>query len=266
METTTLKIDTLNHFDLSNICKFEHDYAYFMGPAAYKREYERVINLVENIDSQENRKEIATLIKKIENFIKRTGSNSSVDFWIEKIKNKDEAALSLFSVEPKRQGSSKKFGSQQFQIDTINQLIESQGCEMKSLVNSGKESYRIYNGSILKGIEKDFETSSSLDSFTQTNTNLRIFNIMKVTHNIIGENDKGGMQNHQLENATKMIDTINFELVENENIYIILVLDGKFYTNNKILQENIKKYKNNKNVYFTTSYKYQDVLRSILHN
>jgi hypothetical protein len=89
---------------------------------------------------------------------------------------------------------------------------------------------------------------------------------MKVTHSIVGENDKGGMQNHQLENATTMIDSINFDLLENKNIYIILVLDGKFYVENKILQSLIKKYKNNNNVYFTTSYKYQDVLGSILHD
>jgi hypothetical protein len=260
------KIETTSHFDHNNILKFEIDFENFMGPMAHQREYSRLLNIVHDFYSEKNTKEIKNLIKKIQNFIKRTGGKLTVEDWINKIYQKDEAALALFSVQPKRQGSSKEYGSQQFQINVINSLIKKFKCEVESLSSCGQNSFRIHSGTISKGVSKDSDTSSSLDSLTITDNGLRIFNIMKVTHSIVGENDKGGMQNHQLENATTMIDSINFDLLENKNIYIILVLDGKFYVENKILQSLIKKYKNNNNVYFTTSYKYQDVLGSILHD
>jgi hypothetical protein len=260
------KIETFSHFDHSSISKFEIDFEHFMGPMAHQREYSRLLNTTNDFYSGKNTKEIKKLVKKIENFIKRTGSKFTVEDWIDKIHQKDEAALALFSVQPKRQGSSKEYGSQQFQINVINSLIKEFDCKVENLSSTGQDSFRIYNGTISKGVPKNSDTSSSLDSITITNNGLRIFNIMKVTHSIVGDKDSGGMQNHQLDNATTLIDSINFDLLENKNIYIILVLDGKFYVENKILQSLIKKYKSNNNVYFTTSYKYQDVLGSILHD
>ena len=97
-------------------------------------------------------------------------------------------------------------------------------------------------------------------SFNKTTARAATTSLIKTT------NDAGGAQDNQLQLAEKDIDKIDFINVENKDIYIIFILDGKYYKNNSYVLELIEKYQNNKNIYLTTSDGIKEVIGSILHD
>lgn len=192
---------------------------------------------------------------------------TTIQYVAEEIIKGNDGFIGTFMVSPKRQHG-KKVGAEYLQTTYIqNQLLEFDGFSIDRLNNNGPESERIVDGKIIKGIEKSQNTTKSLDCLINNPLGLKIRCINKVTTSLIKEiNDKGGAQGNQLELSEKDVDKIDFSLQSNQNVYIIFILDGKYYKNNPYVLGLIEKYKENKHVYLTTSDGIKEVIGSILHN
>jgi len=260
-------MNTIPHFnDTKYSEEISEELQNFLGEQAHRRNFLRAQKEAKQYYDGVSNKQVRDLINKIKGYIQRYNSKYTVDHILDRIIQGDEIFLTQFSVQPKRQGSSKDFGLQEFQVSRINSVLIEMGFQVVSIPTSGPKSIRIENGEFRFGVSKTASTTSSIDAVTSGNESKCIYNIMKVTHSLTSKKDKGGMQGHQLENALKGLENIDFTKSENLDKYVVVVLDGLYYQENPILFQIINKFKDNKHVYFTTSYKYQDVLRAILHN
>ena len=191
----------------------------------------------------------------------------SVNDIIEKILDGDKIYQGRFMIKPKRQNG-KKEGAELIQIDYIQKIINGiYNVNIVKLPSKGVDSYRIVDGEIVQGAEKNINTTKSFDGQILNNCGKSIFLINKVTCSIIEEtNDYGGSQSNQLELAEKHIMDIDFTGEKYKDTYIILLFDGKFYKNNSYVLQLIEKYSSNKHIYITTSNGIKEILGTILHN
>ena len=256
---TSLHFQSESNFDL-----------YYLKKMFNNREInrERLINEAWQVKNGEKNKAVKTLKYKISSAIV-SGNYKSIDenFIINKIIEGDEVYQHMFMVDPKKQNGS-SIGTEFIQTNYIrNKLSSYSGVNIFRLNNNGKDSFRIVGDKIVKGANKSSNSTKSLDSTISNYQNKKIFTINKVTTSLIKTtNDAGGAQDNQLQLAEKDIDKIDFINVENKDIYIIFILDGKYYKNNSYVLELIEKYQNNKNIYLTTSDGIKEVIGSILHN
>jgi hypothetical protein len=210
-----------------------------------------------------------TLRKKIESAIDRGGyKNTTETDILTKIVNGDEVYQHMFMIDPKKQNGKSEYGQEFLQSKYLSdKLNKFEGFSFRKLPNNGKESYRISDGDIVKGIPKDVNTSKSIDYNLHNPHNLYIYTINKVTTSLIKKTkDSGGAQSNQMELAEKGCDTIDFSLEKHKNTYVLLIFDGTYYYNNQYIFNLIEKYKNNKHIYITTSDGIEEVIGSILHN
>jgi len=217
-------------------------------------------------------KGVQDLVKKFDSAKIRLGykPETTLNFVAEKIVNGDDGFIGTFMVQPKRQHG-KSVGAEFLTVDYIqsNQFNNFVGVKIERLPNQGPNSERICKGQLVKGIDKSEETTKSLDGkiTLQNKPEIEIRTIHKTTTSLLSEtNDGGGAQSNQLELSEKDVDKINFDSIHNQNLYIIFILDGKFYKNNNYVLGLIDKYKTNKNVYFTTSDGIKEVIGTILYN
>ena len=211
---------------------------------------------------------VKTLKQKIKSAsIRRAWKKTSENDAIERIIEGDDITIGMFMVDPKKQHG-QEVGAEYLQTVYIQNKFSDFNCvEIQRMNNNGPESERIVNGQVMKGVEKGENTTKSLDCKILNPKGLRIRCINKTTTSLIKEiNDKGGAQDNQLQLAEKDVDKINFDLPINNDLYIVFILDGKFYKSNSYVLELIEKYKNNKHVYFTTSDGIKEVIGAILHN
>jgi hypothetical protein len=214
-------------------------------------------------------KDTDALRTKIKNAIKRScyKKTSETDILIRIIEG-DEVCHDRYMISPKRQNSKKDYGQEFLQdVYISNKLSEIGTFEYERLNNNGRDSYRIFNGEIVKGISKNTNTSKSIDFILHNQYGLDIYSINKVTASTVKEKgDSGGAQSNQMELAEKGCDTIDFSLKKYQNTYILLIFDGNYFYKNKYVLNLIEKYKDNKHIYITTSDGIKEVIGSILHN
>ncbi len=230
---------------------------------------DRIINDAKNYTEGKKTEGVKKFIEKYNSAKIRLGykSETTIQYVAEEIIKGNDGFIGTFMVSPKRQHG-KDVGAEYLQTTYIqNQLSEFSGVFINRLKNNGPESERIVDGKIIKGIEKSQNTTKSLDCLVDNPKDLVIRCINKVTTSLIQEiNDKGGAQGNQLELSEKDVDKIDFSLQSNQNVYIIFILDGKYYKNNPYVLGLIEKYKENKHVYLTTSDGIKEVIGAILHN
>jgi len=162
------------------------------------------------------------LLTKVTNHINRTGSESSVTDYLQKISSDREFA-SLMCKSAAKQNSSEKC-----------QLayLKSRGIMVESLPAGGKDTWRFIQGTgkFIKTSKIEGKTSHSMDFRVQTD-NFDYFIMAKVT------TTQGGGQNHQ---RTEMLDIISdmklfYEKNPNSNKIFVLLLDGDSYEKDGIL-------------------------------
>lgn len=205
------------------------------------------------------------LVYKVKSFILRKNyTKESIYEIMVKLAEGDDLYMSLFAKDPKKQNGGTN-GNEILQLIYQKKLLEEyRQIKIHKLSSSGKNSYRIKDNKIVKGIVKTTHTTKSLDFLYLVN-NFEIFGISKITHGLV-TNDKGGAQGNQFELALNDVRNFNWLLDENINKKIIFILDGLYYKNNKMVFDLIDEFQNNKNVYLTTSDGIKEVFRSILHN
>lgn len=259
------KLNTINHF----IGESEFDSLYIskcLDQVEINRE--RLINDALDVRNKINSKGAKELLYKI-NSAKISGNfKKSTEYSIiEKIIEGDEIYQERFMIKPKRQNG-KKAGNEFIQTNYIqNKLNYFDNVKILTLNNNGPQSERISNGKVIQNISKGENTTKSMDCKILNDNNFRIRTINKITTSLIKEtNDSGGSQSNQLELSEKDIDSIDFNNTENQDLYIIFILDGKFYKNNSYVFGLIRKYENNKHVYLTTSDGIKEVIGSILYS
>lgn len=229
---------------------------------------ERVINEAWQVKNGEKNKAVKSLKYKINSAI-TSGNYKKIneDFILDKIIEGDEVYQHMFMVDPKKQNGAST-GTEVIQANYIqNKLLSYDDVKIVRLNNKGKESFRIVGDKIVKGANKSASSTKSLDCMITNTKEKKIFTINKVTTSLIATtNDGGGAQDNQLQLSEKDVDKMDFTKVENKNIYIIFILDGKYYKNNPYVLELIGKYQNNKNIYLTTSDGIEEVIGTILHD
>jgi hypothetical protein len=259
------KIDTSKHFEKET----EFDYLLVndnLSRAKINRQ--RLIRDAWDCKIGNKTKDSQKLIEKIKSAsIRQAWEKTTESDVIERIIQGDDITIGQFMVDPKKQHG-KLIGAEYLQTFYIqNKLSEFNGVEIKRMNNKGSKSERIIDGSIVCGIEKNENTTKSLDCEIKNDFGLRIRCINKATTSLLKDiNDKGGAQDNQLQLSEKDVDKINFDLSINKDLYIVFILDGKFYKKNSYVLGLIDKYKNNKHVYFTTSDGIKEVIGTILYN
>ena len=229
---------------------------------------ERLISEAWQVKNGEKNKAVKALKYKIKSKIfSGNYKNINEDFIIDKIIEGDEVYQHMFMVDPKKQNGSST-GTEFIQTNYIqNKLSSYNEVNITRLKNNGKESFRIVGDQVVKGANKGLNSTKSLDCMIENPQDKIIFTINKVTTSLIAEtNDSGGAQDNQLQLSEKDVDKLDFTKVENKDIYIIFILDGKYYKNNSYVSELIEKYQDNKNIYLTTSDGIEEVIGSILHD
>jgi hypothetical protein len=229
---------------------------------------ERVINEAWQVKNGEKNKAVKALKYKISSAIfSGNYKNINEDFIIDKIIEGDEVYQHMFMVDPKKQNGGST-GTEFIQTNYIqNKFSSYDGVNILRLNNHGKESFRIVGDKIVKGANRSANSTKSLDCIITNTKGKTIFTINKVTTSLIATtNDGGGAQDNQLHLSEKDVDKIDFTKVENKDIYIIFILDGKYYKNNLYVLELIEKYQDNKNIYLTTSDGIKEVIGTILHD
>lgn len=230
---------------------------------------ERIINDAKDYLCGKKTNGVTDFIKKFNSAKIRRGygPNTTLETVAKKIVDRDDVYVGQFMIDPKKQNG-KNVGVEYLQTSYIQeQLSEFDDVRINRLPSNGDESERIMDGEIIKGVKKSQNTTKSLDCSVHNPKNFKIRCINKATTSLIEEiNDKGGAQGNQLELSEKDVDKIDFNLHTNQNVYIIFILDGKYYKNNSYVFELIEKYKKNKNVYLTTSDGIKEVIRSVLYN
>lgn len=259
------KLNTTHHFSVESA--FDSHYPNkCLDQVEVNRE--RVINDALDIKNSLKSKGAKDLLYKI-NSAKISGNfkKTTETFIVERIIEGDEVYQERFMVKPKRQNG-KNMGNEFIQTNYIQNKISCyDGVSIVRLNNDGAESERIFNGRVVKNISKGEKTTKSMDCKINNPLNFRIRTINKITTSLIKEtNDSGGSQSNQLELSEKDVMTIDFNHVDNQDLYIIFILDGKFYKNNSYVFELIKKYENNNHIYLTTSDGIKEVIGAILHN
>jgi hypothetical protein len=259
------KINTSKHFEIET----EFDYLLIndnLGRAKINRQ--RVIKDAWDCKIGNKTKDAQKLIEKIKSASIRQAWEKTTELdVIDKIIQGDDVTIGQFMIDPKKQHG-KLIGAEYLQTVYIqNKLSEFDGVEIIRMNNKGIKSERIIDGRVVCGVKKNEKTTKSLDCEIKNNSGLRIRCINKTTTSLLKEiNDKGGAQDNQLQLSEKDVDKIDFNLPINNDLYIVFILDGKFYKNNDYVLGLIDKYKNNNHVYFTTSDGIKEVIGSILHN
>lgn len=158
--------------------------------------------------------------QKIENFIKRNDNEFTYDEVINGILT-NPIILACFAIAPSRQSIEEKF--------TLQML------GLKKLSQSGKNSIRFtYEGDIVHK-KNSGAVTKSVDCIYKN-----VYTTLKYTH------EDGGSQNNQ-EN-----DVRNFLLFGSKKNKVGAILDGAYWTKEKILSLR-EEFKNNSNVIFITS-------------
>jgi uncharacterized Zn ribbon protein len=258
------KLDTKNHFQFES--EFINHYS-IKTVSQVEVNRQRLISAVYDIKQGFSTKDTKTLLYKINSLRQRRNITESDETIFSKILEGDTIYHSIFMIDPKKQNGTQT-GNEFIQTNYIQKkLDELDSVNIIRLPNKGPNSERIVEGKIVKGIGKSADSTKSIDCFIENPKNLKIRTINKITTSLVLEtNDAGGAQSNQLELSEKGVSEIDFSLLQNQNIYILFILDGKFFINNNYVNQLIEKYKENKNVYFTTSDGIKEVIGSILHN
>jgi hypothetical protein len=260
-----MKIGTKHHFiGVSNFD--EHYITKTLNQVEINRA--RLISDANDVKCGRNTDGTRKLIYKINSaIVSENYGNISINDIIEKILDGDKIYQGRFMINPKRQNG-KKEGAELIQIDYIQNKINGfYNVNIVKLPSKGVDSYRIVNGEIVRGAEKNINTTKSFDVQILNDCGKSIFLINKVTCSIIEEtNDYGGSQSNQLELSEKHIMDIDFTNDKYKDTYIILLFDGKFYKNNSYVLQLIEKYSSNKHIYITTSDGIKEILGTILYN
>ena len=259
-----MKIDTKNHFKQES-----HFIDHYLNENVGRVELNRKRLLLDASDFNNQKKTSGAinLEKKINSFIKRRNISMDTKVIVDKILSGDEVYQGIFMIDPKKQNGS-DLGNEATQVNYIQEKLNIfSNVKILRLDNHGPNSERILNGKLIKGTPKSSDTTKSLDCEIINPKNIKIRTINKITTSLIKEvNDGGGAQSNQLELCEKGVGEIDFSEIDNQNLIIIFILDGKFYVRNNYVFELIKKYEKNENVYFTTSDGIQEVIRAILYN
>lgn len=170
-------------------------------------------NLIHNINSKDDK----WLLVKIDNHIKRTGIDSTINDVLHKI-IEDELTASSFCKSAAKQNSSEKC-----QLDYLKDI---KGIELKNLPAAGNKTWRFISGTgqFLQTPKKEGITSHSFD-FRHTTNRYDYFIMAKVT------TTQGGGQNQQQQEMLDIIEDMKLFYKNNptSNIRFVLLLDGDSY-------------------------------------
>jgi hypothetical protein len=166
------------------------------------------------LEEEETTKEGKKLLKKIQNYLDRTGLQMRVASVLKQI-TENELVASQFSKDPIRQNISER---------TQMEFLKLKGIEITKLAGASDQAWRFLKGTgILTQTNKSKNTTHSLD-FERVGSEWHDFIMGKTT---IGE---GGIQNHQREEMVEILKEMELYISKNDdNKRFVLLLDGDHY-------------------------------------
>ncbi len=183
-------------------------------PPDYDAEEERLRkqNVAEVLDNLEQRDK--NLLKKIETFSKNF---SYAESDIENQIMESKMFACTFSIEPSRQGFHEKVAAQ-WLVDTLK-------CNINILPKKGKSALYVTNDGNITQWDRPRKPSKSLD-FKWTMGDITIYAMHKYTK------VSGGAQDNQFDDVRNTLD--KFLKAQDPNVVFIAIVDGNYYTEQKL--------------------------------